>query len=63
MAEKEVYFNKYCKYCIHFEKRQTDDPCYECLSYPSNEDSRKPVRFEKDPNKKIRAHEIPEIKP
>lgn len=38
---KEVYFCDYCKTCAHEE-----DPCNECLTYPANLHSHKPIRWE-----------------
>ena len=43
---KEVYFYKYCKDCKHRDVNEVDDPCNECLTYPSNINSHKPVKFE-----------------
>lgn len=45
MATKEVYFNEYCKKCIHSDNAETDDPCNECLAQGWNDDSHKPIRF------------------
>jgi hypothetical protein len=44
--EKEVYFNQYCPKCKHKDVPETEDPCNECLTEPTNEYSHKPVRFE-----------------
>lgn len=46
MATKEVYFDKYCPKCKHYEKSESEDPCYECLEDGWNDDSHKPVKFE-----------------
>lgn len=43
---KEVYFDQYCKTCKHFEKKEEEDPCYECLGEPINAYSHKPVYWE-----------------
>lgn len=48
---KEVYFGDYCPKCKFYETEETDDPCNECLNEPSNEDSHKPVRFQKSSKK------------
>ena len=40
---KEVYFGEYCKNCKYWEKKETDDPCDECLDNPVNLYSHKPV--------------------
>lgn len=45
MAEKEVYFDEYCKTCKYENLAEEEDPCYDCLQYPSNEDSHKPIRW------------------
>lgn len=45
MADKEVYFDEYCHKCKHYEKSESDSPCWECLDEPVNEDSHKPVYF------------------
>lgn len=44
--EKEVYFGDYCKTCKHEKVSEQDDPCYDCLNNPVNEDSHKPIRWE-----------------
>ena len=46
MTTKEVYFSQYCVTCKHKDLKEEEDPCDECLSNPSNEDSHKPVRYE-----------------
>lgn len=43
---KEVYFDKYCKTCQHEKKKETEDPCYDCLAEGGNTDSHKPVHWE-----------------
>lgn len=49
---KEVYFDQYCKTCMHLGVPEELDPCAECLEEPFNQDSHKPVRYEKDTSKK-----------
>lgn len=44
--EKEVYFWEYCKTCKYYQTYNDQDPCNECLSHPSNENSHKPVNWE-----------------
>ena len=39
------YFT-YCPICKHKEKSGNDEPCNECLSYPANVGSEKPVKYE-----------------
>ena len=46
MATREVYFNIYCNACKHQKLDGAEEPCNDCLSHPSNEDSHKPWRFE-----------------
>ena len=43
--EKEVYFGEYCKTCENEKKKEEDDPCYDCLNNPVNEDSHKPIHY------------------
>lgn len=43
---KEVYFDKYCKTCKNEKKKETEDPCWDCLAEPGNVDSHKPTRWE-----------------
>lgn len=43
--EKIVDFSL-CQKCVHKDKKETDEPCFECLSSPTNEDSRTPIKFE-----------------
>lgn len=42
---KEVYFDKYCKKCIHKDKPETEDPCDECLAIGHRPNSHKPEKF------------------
>lgn len=44
--QKIVDFHKWCKSCKHEKKPEYEDPCNECLDYPVNEDSTKPVNWE-----------------
>lgn len=54
--DKIVEFHKYCELCVHFNKKETDDPCFDCLDNPVNEYSRRPVHFkEKVSKNKIRG--------
>lgn len=45
-AYKEVYFNDYCKKCKHEKKKETEEPCNECLGEPTNWNSHRPVKYE-----------------
>lgn len=49
---KEVYFGQYCKKCKHVDTKEDEEPCEECLNYPVNLYSHKPVKFEANPNYK-----------
>ena len=40
-----VDFRKYCRTCKHRDAPETDEPCNECLEYPVNLYSRKPVNY------------------
>ena len=40
---KEVYFDQYCKTCEFNERKEEEDPCYECLAETVNLYSHKPV--------------------
>ena len=40
-----VMFEEWCKKCQHTKVKETDEPCNECLSYPVQTDSTKPVLF------------------
>lgn len=44
--EKEVYFHQHCKTCKHWELKDTEKPCNECLDNPFNYDTHKPVKWE-----------------
>lgn len=42
---KEVYFDQYCPTCKARDTPEEEDPCRECLTYPSNAESHKPVNW------------------
>lgn len=44
--QKEVYYDQYCRTCKNELKQENEEPCWTCLTYPSNEDSHKPVCWE-----------------
>lgn len=44
---KEVYFDEYCKSCIHKDLAESEEPCYSCLAEPENLYSHKPVKYVK----------------
>ena len=41
-----VEFEKFCKTCKHKGKKESEQPCCECLDNPTNLNSHKPVRYE-----------------
>lgn len=43
---KEVYFDEYCSKCKNANVEESEDPCWECLSNPVNENSHKPTMFQ-----------------
>ena len=45
---KIVDFKKYCETCIHKSIDEVKDPCNECLDNPVNENSEKPVKYQKE---------------
>lgn len=45
MAEKIVDFHEWCKSCIYKSLPENEDPCWECLTETTNEDSRRPVNY------------------
>lgn len=44
--KKIVYFGIYCQCCKYYELDEFEEPCRDCLNYPINIDSHKPVYFE-----------------
>ena len=51
--EKIVKFDWWCIRCKHFEKDESEDPCYDCLADPTNFESTKPIKFEEKEGLKI----------
>jgi hypothetical protein len=45
-GKKEVYFHEYCRQCKHWDKKEVESPCFECLDEPANTYSHKPLKFE-----------------
>lgn len=45
-SDKIVTFYYWCPKCKHKDKSGDEEPCNECLAYPVNQDSRKPVKFD-----------------
>lgn len=52
MAEKEVYFWRYCPKCVHIEEPEDSETCNLCLAFGWNTDSHKPINFVEDDKKK-----------
>lgn len=44
--EKLVTFDKWCEKCKHYDKKESEDPCWDCLCNPVNVYSHKPVKWE-----------------
>ena len=42
---REVYFHEYCKTCKHKDLPDVNDPCNECLEYPVNLYSHRPINW------------------
>ncbi len=45
--KKEVYFGEFCDKCKYSNKREDEEPCWDCLDQPWNTNSHKPMYFEK----------------
>lgn len=45
MATKIVDFHKWCEKCEYKDLSESEDPCWDCLNEPVNEDSTKPLYF------------------
>lgn len=43
----EVHFHEFCKQCKYDRVKETEEPCDECMSEPTNLNSHKPVKYEK----------------
>lgn len=46
ICELIVNFHEYCGKCKHFLKKESSYPCRECLSYPTNTNTSKPLKYE-----------------
>ena len=49
---KFVNFERYCPECQHKTLKEDDHPCDECLTYPTNVDSHKPVFWKEKSSQK-----------
>lgn len=52
---KEVYFDKWCKTCVHYDKAEDQDPCWDCLEQGWNLDSHRPIMWEGDLDETIKS--------
>lgn len=43
---KIVHYDEYCKTCVNKDKKESEDPCYDCLNEPGRVDSHRPVHYE-----------------
>lgn len=48
---KIVDFHKYCETCKHFETKEWEEPCNECLENPTNKYTTRPVCYKEDEKK------------
>ena len=55
--QHEVRYDIYCPGCIHLNKKETEDPCNECLNQGWNTDSRKPIHFQENKELKEKKNE------
>lgn len=44
---KEVRYDIYCPKCVHEKKKESEDPCDECLEHGCGVDSKRPIHFKK----------------
>ena len=51
----EVEFHEYCQ---HADVPETKDPCNECLGAPYNLNSRKPINWEEDDERRNKRSKI-----
>jgi hypothetical protein len=45
IREQEVRFDRWCKKCEHENKKESKDPCNDCLAQGWNEGTTKPIHF------------------
>lgn len=48
LNQKEVDYSTYCETCAFRNLSESEDPCWDCLSQPINEGTRKPTRYKED---------------
>lgn len=54
----EVEFHEYCPICKHADVPEIKDPCNECLGAPYNLNSRKPINWEEDDERRNKRSKI-----
>lgn len=47
---KIVEFYKWCEKCKYYDKKESEDPCWDCLCDPVNVASHKPTKWEERTN-------------
>lgn len=45
IINKEVRFDRWCSKCKYKNLKENEDPCWDCLDEPVNENSTKPLYF------------------
>lgn len=53
---KEAHFYEYCKKCKNRDVSNTEEPCDECLSEPTNLNTHRPVKYETKGADKMNEH-------
>ena len=46
LTEHIVRYDVWCSKCKHEKVNDINEPCNECLDYPTNTNSKQPMRFE-----------------
>ena len=47
---KIVEFDKWCEKCKYYDKKESEDPCWDCLCNTVNFASNKPTKWEEKTN-------------
>lgn len=42
---------EWCNTCVHKDKAENEDPCWDCLTQSVNQNSRRPVSYKEDSSK------------
>lgn len=45
IVDKIVEFDKYCPTCEHHDLPENEMPCDECLAYPFNQHTSRPINY------------------